>query len=76
MACRDISIVMRRDEESLVARHLDKRNKTIDEIMYPDEVIYQTGSGEYVHFSTDKPARGTEYLVVRRNNKQKEDDSE
>ncbi len=46
----------------------------MDEVMYPTQVIYQTGSGEYVHFSTDKPPRGTEYTVITRENKAKETD--
>ena len=40
--------------------------------MYPEQIVYQTGQGEYVQFSTDKPPRGTEYTVVTRENKQKE----
>ncbi len=59
--------------ETLISRHLDKQDKTVDEIMYPEQVVYQTGSGEYVHLSTDKPPRGTEYTVVVRSNKKEED---
>ncbi len=61
-------------KETVVSRHLDKQGKTLEEVMYPTQVIYQTGSGEYVHFSTDKPPRGTEYTVVVRENKAKEQD--
>ena len=44
--------------------------------MYPEQVLYQTGEGEYVHISTDKPARGTEYVVIPvRENKRRTDDS-
>ncbi len=63
---------MERRRETVVSKHLDKQGKTPEEIMYPTQVIYQTGSGEYVHFSTDKPARGTEYTVITRENKAKE----
>lgn len=58
---------------TVVGRHLNKKGKSIDEIMFPDQVIYQVGEGEFVHFSTDKPPRGTEYTVVTRENKQKRD---
>ena len=41
--------------------------------MYPEQAIYQTGTEEYVHFSTDKPPRGTEYIVLTRENKEQND---
>lgn len=40
------------------------------------EAIYKITEGEYVHFSTTKPPRGTSYEVVVRENKPKEQDEQ
>lgn len=38
--------------------------------------VYKITEGEYVHFSTTKPPRGTEYEVVIRENTPKEQDEQ